>query len=291
MRTEAELCATAAPLFYRLRVAQLRGAVARSSAPDHIRARRRTARHQRAMPRGGGGCLSKAGPSSATGSWVVTTPSPASLTPPGPPTTRSSPVDILCAATEGTGAFQATQRAAIKSCSAGFGSYLDAHLKQLPCTDTITFKELLPMPRPFSAPAGPAPRSSRRRARWAATRAALTMANQAAAAVSWLACGSPTGAQARANISRLFRFASFRRSAGGSGRFCCPCTATRPPGFAKSPGREGDRYVSATSFLFGRIRPVRSRGETVDDFPVGRFRCRSPSLAPYSWVESDRSGR
>ena len=31
----------------------------------------------------------------------------------------------------------------------------------------------------------------------------MTMANQAAAAVSWLACGSPSGAQARASASRL----------------------------------------------------------------------------------------
>ena len=59
------------------------------------------------------------------------------------------------------------------------------------------------MPRPFNAPMGRPPRSSRRRARWAATRAAMVMANQAAAAVSWLACGSPSGAQARASASRL----------------------------------------------------------------------------------------
>ena len=59
------------------------------------------------------------------------------------------------------------------------------------------------MPRPFNPPSGPAPRSSRRRARWAAPRAAMTMANQAAATASWLASGSPIGAQVRASLSRL----------------------------------------------------------------------------------------
>ena len=71
------------------------------------------------------------------------------------------------------------------------------------CTDAMTFNELLPMPRPFNAPKGRVPRSSRRRARWAATHAAMTLANHAAAAGSWLAYGSPTGALARVSVSWL----------------------------------------------------------------------------------------
>ena len=59
------------------------------------------------------------------------------------------------------------------------------------------------MPRSFRPPSGRAPRSSRRRARWAATRAAMLLANHEAAAVSWLACGSPTDAQSRALLLRL----------------------------------------------------------------------------------------
>ena len=47
-------------------------------------------------------------------------------------------------------------------------------------------------------------------------------------------------------------------------------------------------YLLALS-PFGRVRPTRSRGGVVDDLPVGRFRCRSSSFAPYSW--GDRSGR
>ena len=162
MQTEAELCATAAPWFYRLRVAQQRGAVARTSAPGHIRARRRTARHQRAIPRAVGGCLPKAEPSPATGSWGIMTPAPASLTPPGPPTKRSSPVDILRAATEGVGAFQSAHCAAINSCSYGFTAYFDAYLEQLPCPrsfyqcrDLLIRQLVLRLARPVVALDGP----------------------------------------------------------------------------------------------------------------------------------------
>ena len=72
------------------------------------------------------------------------------------------------------------------------------------------------MPRPFAPPSGRLPRFARRRARWAAARAAMQLANQAAAAVSWLALGSPTNAtQARAALSRLavLRLSSAQRQA------------------------------------------------------------------------------
>ena len=193
-------CSAAATLFYGLRVARRRGSAAVCSpAPTHVRARRRTSRAARRAFRSAAGCSAgTAANSPLAAADDVTTPSP-----PGPAVRRSSPCDILRAASEGIGAFQAAQRAALKSCPFGFAAFLAAYTKQVPCTDAITSKELLPMPRPFNAPMGRPPRSSRRRARWAATRAAMVMANQAAAAVSYLACGSPSGAQARASASRL----------------------------------------------------------------------------------------
>ena len=158
--------------------------------------RRRALRAARTVARG---APSSAIHSSASvAADVVTTPSP-----PGPMAGRTLPLNILSAAAEGVGAFHAAQTAALKTCPTGFAAYLAVYLEQAPCTDAITSKELLLMPRPFNAPTGRVPCSSRRRARWAATRAAMTMANQAAAAVSWLACGSPSGAQARASASRL----------------------------------------------------------------------------------------
>ena len=178
----------AAPILYALRAARRRRVTVRSAAPEHVRMRRRTLRAARNSARGATSYSAKNSSASAAAD-DVTTPSPL-----GPMAERSRPPNILSAAAEGVGAFHAAQTAALKSCSAGFAVYLAAYLEQASCTDAITSKELLPMPRPFNAPMGRAPRSSRRRARWAATRAALVMANQAAAAVSWLACGSPSGA-------------------------------------------------------------------------------------------------
>ena len=90
-----------------------------------------------------------------------------------------------------------------RSVPGGFASFLKGHLEQAPNPSANTPTELLPMPRPFHPPAGRPPRSSRRRARWAATRAAMLLANKTAAALSWLACGSPTEAQSRALLHRV----------------------------------------------------------------------------------------
>ena len=138
-------------------------------------------------------------------------------TPPPPPVIEAAPAptnDLVDAAIDGLGAYQEAQRRALAFCAAsgGFAAFLLEYLF-LPFNNNShanTLSELLPMPRPFNPPSGRAPRSPRRRARWAATRAAMVMANQEAAAVSWLACGSPGKTQARALLDRL---ASARASA------------------------------------------------------------------------------
>ena len=198
-----------APIFYALRAARRRCVTVRVAAPEHIRMRRRALRAARTPARGAPTC-SAIHNSASVAADVVTTPSP-----PGPMAGRTRTSNILSAAAEGVGAFHAAQTAALKTCPTGFAAFLAVYLEQAPCTEAITSKELLPMPRPFNAPTGRAPRSSRRRARWAATRAAMTMANQAAAAVSWLACGSPSGVQARASASQLcaLRLSGARREA------------------------------------------------------------------------------
>ena len=89
------------------------------------------------------------------------------------------------------------------------------------------------MPRPFAPPSGRPPRSARRRARWAAARAAMRIANQAAAAVSWLALGSPISAiQVRAALSRLavLRLSSAQQQAAAGF-----LARVRPPGSVGSP--------------------------------------------------------
>ena len=191
MRCGAEPSTVAAPLFYRLRSAQHRGVADRLPGSDKVWERRRQLRRTRPRSAGTVRCEAVAKQRSAIGADALDDTPTSLLTPPGPTVRHTPPLGILAAATEGVGAFQAAQRAALKSCPQGYAEFLAAYLEQVPCTDAITSKELLPMPRPFNVPAGPAPRSPRRRARWAATRAAMTMANQAAAAVSWLACGSP----------------------------------------------------------------------------------------------------
>ena len=131
------------------------------------------------------------------------------VSPPANSTTGSTTApDLIGAAADGFGAFQDAQRRSLarlsRSNPGGFALFLEQYLAQeTPQNSAITHSELLPMPRPYSPPSGRPPRSSRRRARWAATRAAMVMANQAAAAVSWLACGSPSDTQVRVVLSRL----------------------------------------------------------------------------------------
>ena len=189
MRCGAEPSTVAAPLFYRLRSAQHRGVADRLPGSDKVWERRRQLRRTRPRSAGTVRCEAVAKPGSAIGADALDD-TPTSLpTPPGPTVRHTPPLGTLAAATEGVGAFQAAQRAALKSCR----SVTQHSLLLISSRFRVQMrsKELLPMPRPFNVPAGPAPRSPRRRARWAATRAAMTMANQAAAAVSWLACGSP----------------------------------------------------------------------------------------------------
>ena len=91
-------CSTAAPLFYGLRVARRRGGAAVCSpAPDHVLARRRTSRAARRAFRSAAGCSAgTAANSPLAATDDVTTPSPQ-----GPAAGRSSPLDILRAASEG----------------------------------------------------------------------------------------------------------------------------------------------------------------------------------------------
>ena len=105
------------------------------------------------------------------------------------------------------------------------------------------------MPRPFAPPSGRPPRSARRRARWAAARAAMQLANQAAAAVSWLALGSPTNAtQARAALSRLavLRLSSAQRQAAAG--FLVPARPT-PAGVCRISVAEGRPSLLCYLFL------------------------------------------
>ena len=115
------------------------------------------------------------------------------------------------------------------------------------------------MPRPFNPPSGRPPRSSRRRARWAATRAAMVMANQAAAAVSWLACGSPSDAQARVVPSRLSAARQSRAQHEAAARFLA---RARPFARRGSLNLRGGRAVVAsqlppllTEATYNRTRP------------------------------------
>ena len=115
------------------------------------------------------------------------------------------------------------------------------------------------MPRPYSPPSGRPPRSSRRRARWAATRAAMVMANQAAAAVSWLACGSPSDAQARVVLSRLSAARQSRAQHEAAARFLA---RARPFARRGSLNLRGGRAVVAsqlppllTEATYNRTRP------------------------------------
>ena len=140
-----------APIFYALRAARRRCVTARVAAPEHIRMRRRALRAARTVTRGAPSSAIHG--SASVAADVVTTPSP-----PGPMAGRTRTSNILSAAAEGVGAFHAAQTAALKTCPTGFAAFLAVYLEQAPCTEAITSKELLPMPRRFNAPAGRAPR-------------------------------------------------------------------------------------------------------------------------------------
>ena len=131
-----------APIFYALRAARRRCVTARVAAPEHIRMRRRALRAARTVTRGAPSSAIHG--SASVAADVVTTPSP-----PGPMAGRTRTSNILSAAAEGVGAFHAAQTAALKTCPTGFAAYLAVYLEQAPCTDAITSKELLLMPRPF----------------------------------------------------------------------------------------------------------------------------------------------
>ena len=115
------------------------------------------------------------------------------------------------------------------------------------------------MPRPFRPPSGRPPRSSRRRARWAATRAAMVMANQASAAVSWLACGSPSDTQVRVVLSRLSAARPSRAQHEAAARFLA---RARPFARRGSLNLRGGRAVVASQLppllkdaTYNRTRP------------------------------------
>ena len=171
----------AAPIFYEIRAARRRYAATRVPAPDHVRARRHTLRCSRRNTGARTSCTTAASTVVLDAPGV---PDTLQLTPPGPTAPCFPSVDILSAASEGIGAFHAAQRAVLSSQPRGFASFLDCYLALATSSSAITSTELLPMPRPFAPPSGRPPRSARRCAGWAAARAAMQLANQAAAAVS-----------------------------------------------------------------------------------------------------------
>ena len=171
--------------------------------------------------------------------------------------------DLIGAASVGIGGYQESQRRVLenleRSVPGGFASFLKGYLEQVPNSSTNTPTELLPMPRPFRPPAGRPPRSSRRRARWAATRAAMHLANKTAAALSWLACGSPTEAQSKALLHRIAALRASDAQRQAANRFL---TRARPFARRGALHLRGGRAALASQLPFAlgdatydRLRP------------------------------------
>ena len=280
MRSRKAAEKEAAPLFYAARAARKQTPTTRSPAPLHVRERRRCSRRQRRD------CFAARASDAARNCWVPrldvdasanliaprgrSTSASSDLGCPAPPeldTRRSSshrrPTDLIGAASVGIGAYQEHQHRVLerleRSVPGGFASFLKRYLEQAPNPSANTPTELLPMPRPFHPPAGRPPRSSRRRARWAATRAAMLLANKTAAALSWLACGSPTEAQSRALLHRIAALRASDAQRQAANRFL---TRARPFARRGALHLRGGRAALASQLPFAlgdatydRLRP------------------------------------
>ena len=178
-----------------------------------------------------------------------------------------------------------------------FWKHISSSLSFSPLPTAITPSELLPMPAPFRPSTGAPPRSSRRRARWAATREAIQLANQMAGVVSSLALNTPQYPQVRGALSRipcasrmnkaqkeaaamfLARARSFARRGvshlrGGTAVVAEQLSASLSHGLYNRPRNDGHSNVDAAFLVAARVS-LPPAGAVV---PVGRY-------LSASWVE------